>query len=233
MLGGLRHINNKDQVNIYYDGEFKDVNGKNYHIESLNLIRHKYNFVKPDISADIIRLPGEPLIKPDHVHPDTYIFLRNLFLSSIEKPLYAGRKYYLTRNNCGVLNPASKGINIRSILNEHEVYDDLEKYGFEILQFENFTFEEKINIFNTASVIISPNSGGLTCSLFANDKTTIVEILPPVIQHHDHYKNICNTLNIKYIRFTNVSTVGESPGLGRVWNMIIDKSYFVDFIKTL
>ena len=233
MLGGLRHICVDGQVKIYLNAEFKDVNGKNYHTESLNLIRHKYDFVKPDSSARLIKLTGESLITPDRVHTETYTFLRNLFLSSIELPIYTGKKYYLTRNNCGILNPANKGITRRAILNEHEVYDDLKSYGFEILQFEEFSFEDKIKIFNTASVIISPNSGGLTCSLFANEKTKVVEILPSGIEHHGHYKFICDALELNYIQFTGVSTVGDRLCLNTVWNMMIDKKKFVDFIRTL
>ena len=233
MLGGLRNLPGKTPIKIYFDKPFPTVNGKNYHKESLELIKSHFVFCEPTETDVKIASYGETWLCADRVHPETHRFLRTLFLSSIPEQVYDGKKYYLTRNNCGTLNPANKGVNIRTILNESEIREDLIEHGFEILQFEDYSFEEKIKIFNTASVIISPNSGGLTFSIFANEKTKIVEILPTHIAQHDHYKNICEAVNISYTRFTHVSTVGESPGLGRVWNMNIDKIKFKDFLKSI
>jgi len=233
MLGGLRHIPDISGAQIFCDAEFPTINGRNYHLESLQLISDKYVFMKPSDNC-ITCLPGEPLIQPDHVHSDTYTFLRTLFLTRVSGISPIGcSKIYLTRKNCGVLNPANKGVSIRTVLNEEELYPILRENGFMILQFEEFTFEEKVNLFKTATVVISPNSGGLTFSLFADkEKTHIVEILPSVLEH-DHYKNICTSLGVKYTRFSGLSTVGESPGLGRVWNMIVNVSEFSSFVSTL
>lgn len=235
ILGGLRHISDEEKVRIFLDVDFPTINGKNYHLESLKLISDKYIFKAPSIDEPVKNFHGEPLIRPDHVHPDTYLFLRTLFLTRVSgiSPIHSTR-IYLTRKNCGTLNPANKGTNVRSVLNETDLYPLLHKHGFEILQFEDFSFEEKVNIFKNASIVISPNSGGLTFSLFADKENThIVEILPSVIEHHDHYKNICSGVGVRYTRFSSLTTVGESPGLGRVWNMIVNVPEFSTFLETL
>ena len=234
MLGGLRHIpDSSGTVNIYHDREFPTINARNYHIESLKIIEDKYRFEKPTADATIINLPGEPLIRADHVHPDTYIFLRNLYLSRIHISDISRKKIYLTRKDSGILNPANRGKLCRHILNEDEIIPDLNRLGYEIIRLEDYTFEEKVKLFNTASVIISPNSGGLTFSLFAGAHTKIIEILPSVISDHDHYKNICTTLGVQYHRFTGVTTTGDRPALGNTWNMILNKPSFINFIENL
>ena len=230
MLGGLRRIHpviSGTRIKIHFP-LFQD---QGYHSESLNLIRDVFEVRPPEVDAKTVVHEGEPTLAPDQVDPATYDYLRQLFLDRVpEAEIDPTKKYYITRKNSETVSPGNAGRKIRQILNEAEFVPVLERMGFQIIHFEDYTFEEKIRIFQTAAVIVSPNSACLTFSLFANRKTRIVEILPTGIRHHDHYKNICDRLGISYSRFTNLTTVGDTPALGTVWNMIVNAKELIDFL---
>jgi hypothetical protein len=230
MLGGLRHIADKKPVRIYVPYDIPKTNSLSYHNESLNIIKDEYVYTVPNETYHIIKLSGEPLLTLDSVNPGTYFFLKNLYLTKLPAFEFTSKKYYITRKNSSDLHPEHKGKIVRSILNEEEMYPILLENGFDILQFENFSFQDKIKIFNTAAIIISPASGSLTFSIFANEKTKIIEILPENISFHNHYKHICHTLGISYTRYTDITTIGETPALGNFWNMIMDIPKFKEFL---
>ena len=231
MIGGLRHIPIEDNKKIRIHINIAQDQG--YHLESLQMISDIYNNCIPTDDCIKIYHHGEPVIRPDYVDPNTFIFLRTLFLSRINTshtfdPL---ARYYITRKNSGTVNPANNGRNIRQILNDGEILPELEKLGIKCIHLENYSFKEKIRIFQTASMIISPQSGSLTFSIFANENTHIIEILPKTAYFHDHYKYICETLQIQFHRFTEVVVSGDPPSFSSIWNMVIDKDLFITYIK--
>ena len=84
---------------------------------------------------------------------------------------------------------------------------------------------EKIQIMNKASLVVAPQSGGLTFSLFANHNTDIVEIYPPnPHQYCDQYIDVCRALNIPFRRFTDVAKLDMYD------NMVVDSRKLVEFI---
>ncbi len=227
MLGGFRHCKTASDGKIYIIFE-KPHENLPFHTEALTLLRDTYRVLDTvPANAEVNVSYGEPLLGPtifDDVHHDTYPFLRKLFLErvvDIPKQIRNSKGfYYITRRNANAC-PGNYGKRIRDVLNEEEFLPALESKGFVRIQFEELSFVEKIQLFETACIIISPGSACLSFSCCASMKTHIVEILPQDIQHHDHYKNMCKALSIPYHRFTSVHTVGESPGLGRVWNMFV------------
>ena len=210
-----------------------------YQLEMLDLIKDKYVITRPAIGDNLINHFGEPRAKndtvADHTDDEAYKFLRSLYLERVPLRPYDGGMYYITRKGADKLVQNAGRVN-RQILNEAEIYPDLEALGIKIIQLETLTFTEKVQLFNSARLIIGPNSGGLTCSLWANEETTVVEITPEISGQHkaDHYKYICQGLGIKYYKYTNVRTVGDNPPqLLNTWNMYIDKVHFINFIKGL
>jgi capsular polysaccharide biosynthesis protein len=65
---------------------------------------------------------------------------------------------------------------------------------------------EKIKLFMESEVIVSSHSGSLTLTLFANKNAKVIEVLNQGIAGcaHHHYTSICNTLNLKYNRYSNI-----------------------------
>ena len=113
----------------------------------------------------------------------------------------------------------------RQIVNENEVVESLEDIGIKPIFFEDYTMSEKIQIMNNASLVVAPQSGGLTFSLFANHNTDIVEIYPPnPHQYCDQYIDVCRALNIPFRRFTDVAKLDMYD------NMVVDSRKLVEFI---
>jgi Glycosyltransferase 61 len=250
MLGGLRHIDTTDRpayisIPVLHTTptylqrigntsvDYTKIHG--YHLESLEIIKDIFQYIQPTSGICIQKMKGEPLLGSDRVEDGTYIFLRDLFLSRLPSPEFNKSRYiYITRKNSHIRNSAHNGKATRQILNEEEILPGLQALGFEILQFEDIPLKKKIEYFQTSKLIVSPNSGGLTCSLFADKRSTIVEILPADGTNMDHYKNICSVLNIPFQRFTDVTVVGGAPTVGNSgWNMIINKESFLQWIKSL
>jgi len=251
MLGGLRHIDTTDTpiyISIpvlYTTPKYLQTLGhistnylktQGYHLESLEIIQDQYKYIQPSEHETCIKkMEGELLLAADRVDNATYLFLRDLFLSRLPTPPFNDKRFiYITRKDSHIRNSINAGKATRQILNEEEILPGLRDLGFEIVQLEDSSFKEKVHLFQSAKLIVSPNSGGLTCSLFANKQTTIVEILPANGTQMDHYKNICNALNIPFQRFTDVTVVDGPPTVGNTgWNMIINREAFLQWIKTL
>lgn len=82
----------------------------------------------------------------------------------------------------------------------------MNKYGFEYIQLEDYNFEQKIKLFMESEIILSSHSGALTFAMFCNINSKIIEILNKGTYGfiNNHYKNICNILDINYFRYTNI-----------------------------
>jgi len=228
MIGGLRRL--PGEIVYFTLPSLKD---QGYHGESLKLISDKYKLlINPTNSKCLGKFHGEPLIASDRVVSDTYHFVRDLFLSRLPKQIVNEKGFiYITRKNCEILNPGNQGRRTRQILNEEEFLPDLRRLGFEILQFEDYSFQKKIEYFQKSKVIVSPMSGGLTFSLFANTTAKIIEIMPANTTEMDHYKIICESLDISFKRFSDVSIVGGPATLGNMrWNMILNKDSFLKWL---
>lgn len=235
MLGGLRHIpKNEDGTAVQMYCSTPDAQA--YHRESLELIRDAYQIL-PELPKDVPTQNnyGEPLIRNDFVNGDTYRFLRELYLSRLPAtPFNVKRKIYISRSDSMTSNPANKGRKIRHILNETELCAELQTLGFETIVLSELSFQDKIKLFQSAGIIISPHGSGLVFSLFANPQCLIIEILPDGINDHNHYKLMCEELQIPYHRFSDVTVEGSHPDLSSEWNMKISipavKTFLTPFL---
>ncbi|WP_157256135.1 glycosyltransferase family 61 protein [Bacillus timonensis] len=66
----------------------------------------------------------------------------------------------------------------RSIVNEDEILEALKDYKFKTIRLEEFRVSKQIEIFHSASVIISPHGAGLTNLAFCRPGTKVLEIYP-------------------------------------------------------
>jgi len=253
MLAGLRHIGkdtsrfgtggggsfeqNAELYNStivkepYYLYISKTKNFINYQQESLDLIKDKFiTLNKEDIQAAdiVINNYGEEISdNPFHISSEGYLFLRNLFLRNINKDKFKNKKFYISRSRSHLLegNKLDNNAKRRQIINEKELSLELAKFDINTIFLEDFSFKEKIEIFNTADTIISPNSGGLTFSIFSDKNTKIVEINarePAQISHQ--YKSQCSALDIPYYIFYSDKYDSND-------NIDIDVNSFLNFLK--
>lgn len=233
MLGALKDVDLSNKINVCFDNE----NYTSYQKESFEILSDIINIVPKNDTCEIL-----PSIKPLHnnngstnpvVDPSVYPFLRELFLSRIKNnfDIIEYNKIYIRRSRSHLCegNKFDTGIPYarrRQIINEDELVESLKKIGIKSIFFEDYTVSEKIQIFNNASLVVAPQSGGLIFSLFANKNTDIVEIYPPnPHQMCGQYRDICRVLNIPFRRFIDVQKVDNLD------NMLVHPSNLNKFIK--
>jgi hypothetical protein len=197
--------------------------GINY--ETLNFLKDDFIFMDsiaglPNLQAEtFIYNHGEPVTLHQtgmNVHPAVHLYLRDLFLRRLpSKEIVSGKYIYITRKNSENIT-GNFGVKKRQVLNESELIAMLDKYHFKYVNLEEYSLYEKIDLFQTAQVIISPNSGGLTFSFLANPKTTMIELMPNFKVgdykqewKQEHYKEMCEAVGVSYIRFQDMTYVED------------------------
>lgn len=249
MVGGLRFIFDNKLVHNNY-GDTK--NNYEHNIMNKN-ITIKYpinifiqNFVKSEINMEIldflsdkvkliddltqyinnpncqiINNHGESLdLNIDLVSKDNYIFLRQLFC--VENNEFNNNKYiFIKRSNMHANH------NQRMILNETELVSELEKLGFLCIKLEEYNLLDKIKLFNTSSIILSPTSSGLVFTFCSNKKTKIIEICPQTNRKClNTYKQMCETFGLYWNRI-NAKKIDEND------NMIVDVDHVINCVNNI
>lgn len=201
-----------------------------YIIEAFDLISNKITLVT-DLKNDdykIMSIYGETCMNRNTVTDnfDNIIpFLRQLYSGcmSFDK---CYKRIFITRNGSEKYHD---GLKRRLVLNESELFNMLEKYGFIYINLEHLSFGQKIKLFSECNIIMGPHSGGLTFSIWANKGAKIIEIVNNgtrggVCKHH--YKEICRVLGIHHDTYTNI--LEDDDG-----NFTIDVDKFETYVKLL
>lgn len=211
--GGSILLENKDKIVKYPTTEIKfpiKIYMKNilpFQKEVFEIIKDKFELVDNlDLFEDyeIVSIFGETCNTKLCDNPNIiFPFIRNLFLENMKYDIIPGKRIFITRKNSESYH---SGVLKRYILNENEIMEKLKEYNFEFIQLEDYSVYDKIKLFMQSETIISSHSGCLTLLLFANYKTNVIEILNKgtVGFYHNHYIDICNTLGLKYNRYTNI-----------------------------
>lgn len=198
----------------------------------VELIENIEEYKRPDVQ--IINNYGALLQEhvngayPTFVDDKYFKFLRELFLSKFNFK-FKNSLIYISRNKSyGIIGSASEKIKRRHILNEDDVLKILEPLGFKKIYLEDYSVSKKIEIFNTAKIILSPHGAGLTFSLFANKNTHIIEMVAPQREWYAQYLQITNSLGIPFHRFSYVNIDNNVNN-----NMIVNIPELVKLIKQI
>ena len=102
-------------------------------------------------------------------------------------------KIYISRQNC----------NYRNLLNENDIISYLTKLNFEIIDLNNFSIPEQIDLFSNAEVIIAPTGSGLANIAFCQKGTKVIEICPKYQHKYEdifknRYSSIAKFLKLDY-----------------------------------
>lgn len=150
-----------------------------------------------------------------HLPSDLYNKIRNNYAYLLEDTIDNKKKIYISRKYNSNVN-THINISKRHIVNEEELYETILKpNGFQFICMEDLSILEQIKLFTNAKSILSPHGSALTYSLFANKNTQIIEVLP-IIDGYDYFSDICNTIGLPYIQYSNVKV------LDTYLNMTID-----------
>ena len=225
MLASLKDVDLSEKIQLCFD---LDYTNESYQKESLDILSDVIEVVPK--TSDAIFIPGNTIQTGSQEEYQSYIFLRELFLSRIQNDFDTSEydKIYIRRNKSHLCegNTFANFEKKRQILNEDELVEKLSEKGIRALNFEEYSVSQKIQIFNNASLVIAPNGGGLVFSLFAGLKTKIIEINPhQSTSNNSHYEFISNGIKTDFNAYRRCQKVDDND------NMKINIEDFIDYLK--
>jgi capsular polysaccharide biosynthesis protein len=119
-------------------------------------------------------------------------FLRREFLPAgiVPQSIYP-KRIYISRNKA----------RYRRVLNEDDVVEKLEGFGFVSILPESMSLEEQIAYFYHAEVIVTAHGSGLTNTIFCSPGTKIIELVSPHYISH-YYWGISQYLKLEHYFLT-------------------------------
>ena len=124
--------------------------------------------------------------------------------------LRAGNKIYISRSK------ARK----RKLVNEEECVATLSKYGFKTIYFEDYSFEQQVQIALNAQYLISNHGAGLTNMLFMKSGSKVLELRKNGDAHNNCYFALASALHLKYYyQLCNPENPDEDANMA---NLIVD-----------
>jgi tetratricopeptide (TPR) repeat protein/capsular polysaccharide biosynthesis protein len=165
--------------------------------ETLTLLDIPLNKILPSDRHSHIR--ARELIVPsfpghlDWVPPGTIEFLRQTFLPQIPENNYPER-IYISRDR-------ARG---RQVINEKEVIDILNHWGFQTVFLEDLSVLQQVALFAKAKVIVCPHGSSLTNLVFCSPATKVIELFSP------HYVRTDYWLLSQQLQLQHYYSVGQS-----------------------
>lgn len=239
MLEVLPRLKILQMSGYHYDKVFISSHKSKFKKETLNKLGLTDDQIicgngKSLIQADNIIIPSIPHTVKNNTPQWACDFIRSAFLdttiSETSQPL---KRLYIARRY--VPNHWSN----RFVVNEKEVFEYLEKKGFEQFYLEDLPFNEQTKLFNSAEIIIAAHGAGLTNLIFCNSQrpVTIIEMFNP---HYVHkcYLNLIKQFNhdrnfqINHISLIT-STERLSPQDRSLKNLYVEVSQLDTIINSL
>lgn len=236
MLGALNKIPEfgKEKIKVC----FLDEDWTPYQLETFEILEDKIEVV-PYTKDHIYVEHHHPRhaqnnVEVSHIDPSVWLFVKDLFLSSIGETKIEGYDKVYIRRNLSHLSQgnerdtACKNIRRRQILNEDQLVEKLKELDFKIINLEDYHTRDKIRIFHNASVILGPNGGGMCFTFVAKPGTKYIEILPPnPHQYIDMYRDMCREFDLEFHRFQDVKREDDLD------NMSVDINVLLSYLKNI
>ena len=157
----------------------------------------KFRHLKADkliIIDDPILVTGNATEDIQHIPIWVLEWLKSNFLK--DKRSENKRRIYIDRSNSGITDKED-----RFVINENEVRNYLIKNNFTPVKLHEISFNEQINIFNSAEFVVGLHGAGFANIVFCPPKTKIIEFrnisLLPVIE------NLAVNNNLNYYSITS------------------------------
>lgn len=182
---------------------------KKFQLDSLkyfNINPNKYidGSVFRHIYADKFTIPQHPYWKINEYQMDTVANIDSDIITNLREKFlkkndnFEEKKIFIDRSDSKFFHS--------QIENLDEVYDLLKKNKFEILKLSNFSFEDQINYFNNAKIIIGAHGAGLCNLIFCRPKTKVIELSNKEFKC-DVFKNISKVNNLSYYKLISTSKI--------------------------
>lgn len=137
----------------------------------------------------------------DPINKEAYLFSRNLFLNNSQ--VQGGekkRRIYVKRGN----------VSRRKVINEAEVINLLENYGFESVVMDNKTVQEQAEMFSETEAIVALHGAALANLLFIQPGVKVIELIPY------NYVNNCFYAMANYGEADYYYLQGENTNQGNI-----------------
>ena len=117
------------------------------------------------IAVDNLLMPNY-LAGSGRIHPEKVFDLKKFFLGKINSQVSKERLY--------VSRARQKS---RKIANEREVVNVMRQFGFETVYFEDYTFEQQIELVQNCKFLVSSHGANLTNTLFMPQGSKVIELI--------------------------------------------------------
>ncbi len=121
-----------------------------------------------------------------HIHPVKVFALKNYLVKKTELQ-GTGKLVYVSRSKQKA----------RRVINEDEVIKHLLPLGFEVVYFEDHTFEEQVAIGKGARVMVTSHGANLTNSLFMPENANVLELIREDNPNFCYWA-LCNAAKVNY-----------------------------------
>ncbi len=117
-------------------------------------------------------------------------YLKKIIFTNLDfqvKQISPSRLIYISRNKA----------QRRKLLNENELVSALEKKGFELINLEDLSVAEQIQLMSETQLVCAPHGAGLANLIFC-DIPRLIELLPHDHYGFSHYVGLCISLDGEY-----------------------------------
>ncbi len=113
----------------------------------------------------------------------------------------------------------------RKILNETQLLPLIKEYGFEIIHFEDFSFEEQVKLASRCGTLMSIHGAGLTNMIFMPQASSVIEFRRDKVYHNQCYWHLADALGHNYYYYFGQAD-SEQVIEGNGCNLTIDVNKF-------
>ena len=204
---------------------------------------HKKEFIvetlKPFLLKDIIFFPKGSVVSVPKLNIPTLTSptgnphgvlckkIRSFYFKNILSPLNdKSEKIYISR----------KKATIRFIVNEQAVIKLVEKYGFKVYHFEDFSFVQQVQIMYHSKYFISIHGAAITNIFFMKSHSSVLELRRKEDTHCNCYFALANALDLNYYyQLNDFEDYKPLPdgGFGNDYNLKINLKKLEENIKLM
>lgn len=157
--------------------------------------------------------PPSCLWLPNEIREDwIYRYVKDLYRPLWSSVQTSGKRIFLTRQTAGR----------RKLLQEKELLQPLKERGFSFYELEWLTFEDQVQLFASASIVIGVHGAGLAWTVFCNEETKLCEI---GFEEREHYKHIACLCKFDYFPYRQVSWDADE-------HISLDPVHFLQYVDT-
>ena len=173
----------------------------------------------PYLQADRLIVPSYPGLS-GIVPKWACDFLRESMLGDVSPKGADGRRIYISRRH------ASR----RQVLNEDELTELLQEFGFCIVDPADMSVREQARLFSSASLVVSQHGAGLANLVFCPEGAAVLELFTPNLMNACYWA-VSNLLGIRYHYLTFPHA--PEPSQARAHDMMVDLARLSGALKQI